>query len=286
VVRFTKMQGLGNDYLLIDAMESKLPPDATLSRLAKVLSDRHFGVGADGIILVLPSRVADFRMRIFNADGSEAEMCGNGVRLFARYVYERGYTREKDMEVETLAGIVRPRLRLRGGAVEEVRVDMGEPRLRRSAIPMKGPDSPQVVNEPLRAAGRRFRITAVSMGNPHCVIFVDDVARAPVAEVGPAIENHDLFPQRTNVEFVQVVGPGDIRMRVWERGAGETLACGTGASAAVVAAVLNGLSTRKATVRLEGGNLKVHWSPEDGHVFTEGPAVEVFSGETRLDEQI
>jgi len=283
MIQFTKMQGLGNDYLLIDAMKGA-PAEGKLPALARALCDRHFGVGADGLILVLPSRAADFKMRIFNADGSEAEMCGNGVRLFARFVYERGYTRETDLEIETLAGLIRPRLRLRAGKVAGVRVDMGPPRLSRSAIPMKGPDQPRVVNEPLRVGGRRHSITAVSMGNPHCVLFVDDVDRFPVAQVGPAIENHDVFPRRTNVEFVQVVGSGEIKMRVWERGAGETLACGTGASASLVAAVLNGLSPRKATLHLRGGDLKVSWNPEDDHVFTEGPAVEVCTGESRLDE--
>ena len=285
MIHFTKMHGLGNDYLVVDAMQES-PSESKLSALAKALSDRHFGVGADGLILVLPSRAADFRMRIFNSDGSEAEMCGNGIRLFAKFVYERGHTKAKDLEVETLAGIVRPRLRVRGGRVTGVRVDMGEPRLARSEIPMKGTDQEQVVNERLRVGGRRFQITAVSMGNPHCVMFVEDVDRARVGEIGPAIERHDLFPKRTNVEFAQVVGDGHIRMRVWERGAGETLACGTGASAMLVAAVLNGLSPRKAVVHLRGGDLKVNWNRENNHVFIEGPAAEVFTGETRLDEEL
>jgi diaminopimelate epimerase len=279
------MHGLGNDYLVVDAMQES-PSESKLSALAKALSDRHFGVGADGLILVLPSRAADFRMRIFNSDGSEAEMCGNGIRLFAKFVYERGHTKAKDLEVETLAGIVRPRLRVRGGRVTSVRVDMGEPRLARSEIPMKGTDEAQVVNERLRVGGRRYQITAVSMGNPHCVMFVEEVDRARVGEIGPAIERHDLFPRRTNVEFAQVVGDGEIKMRVWERGAGETLACGTGASAVLVAAVLNGLSSRKAVVHLRGGDLKVNWNREDNHVFIEGPAAEVFTGETRLDEEL
>jgi len=285
MIEFTKMHGLGNDFVLVDAMQAA-PAEEKLPDLAKALCDRRFGVGADGLILVLPSRAADFRMRILNADGSEAEMCGNGIRAFAKFVYERGYTREREMEVETLAGIVRPRLRLRGGKVGHVRVDMGEPRLARSEIPMKGADQERVVGERLRVGGQRHEITAVSMGNPHCVLFVEDVERTKVEEIGPAIERHDLFPRRTNVEFVQVVGDGEMRMRVWERGAGETLACGTGASAAVVAAVLNGLSARKATVHLRGGDLKVSWNPEDNHVFIEGPAAEVFTGETRLDEEL
>jgi len=285
MISFTKMHGLGNDYLMLDAM-SGAPPEAKLPLLARAMCDRHFGIGADGIILVLPSRAADFTMRIFNADGSEAEMCGNGIRLFAKLVYERRYTRERELAVETLAGIIRPRLRVHGGRVTRVRVDMGEPRLRRSEIPMKGKDQPQVLKQRLRVSGTRYEITAVSMGNPHCVIFVNDVERVKLDEIGPAIERHDLFPRRTNVEFAQILGDGEIKMRVWERGAGETLACGTGASAAVVVAVLNELTSRRVTVRLRGGDLKVSWNPEDNHVFTEGPAVEVCTGETRLDERL
>jgi diaminopimelate epimerase len=285
MIHFTKMHGLGNDYLVVDAMQ-KSPPEAKLSAIAKALSDRHFGVGSDGLILVLPSRAADFKMRIFNSDGSEAEMCGNGIRLFAKFVYERGLTRERELQVETLAGLIRPHLRVRDGKVTSVRVDMGMPRLTRSEIPMKGPDQPRVVDERLRVGGRRYSITALSMGNPHCVLFVEDVDRAKVEEIGPAIEHHDLFPRRTNVEFAQIVDDGEIKMRVWERGAGETLACGTGASAALVAAVLNGLSPRRATMHLRGGDLKVNWSPDDDHVFIDGPAAEVCTGETRLDESL
>jgi len=285
MVKFVKMHGLGNDYVVIDAMQ-KAPPEDKLPALARVLSDRHLGVGSDGLILVLPSRAADFMMRILNSDGSEAEMCGNGIRLFAKFVYEHGYTRERDLQVETLAGIIRPRLRVREGEVVSVKVDMGAPRLNRSQIPMKGPDQLRVVDERLRVGGRRYSITAVSMGNPHCVLFVEDVDRARVEEIGSAIEHHDFFPRRTNVEFAQIVGEGEIKMRVWERGVGETLACGTGASAALVAAVLNGFSPRKATMHLRGGDLRVSWNPEDDHVFIEGPAAEVFIGETRLDEAL
>ncbi len=285
MIRFTKMHGLGNDYLVVEAMHSQ-PEEAKLAALARALSDRHFGIGSDGLILVLPSRVGDFRMRIFNSDGSEAEMCGNGVRLFAKYVYERGLTQAKELEIETLAGIIRPALRVKGGEVVRVRVDMGEPRLRRSQIPMKGKEAPQVVGEKLRVNGQRFEITAVSMGNPHCVVFVEDVERTAVEKLGPAIERHEAFPRRTNVEFAQIVSDSQIKMRVWERGAGETLACGTGASATLVAAVLNGLAQRKAVVNLRGGDLQVHWRTEDNHVFIEGPAAEVCTGETRLDERL
>jgi diaminopimelate epimerase len=286
MIKFTKMHGLGNDYLLIDAMTEAPPPENRLSAIARAMSDRHFGIGADGIILVQTSRVADFRMRILNSDGSEAEMCGNGVRLFARFVFERGYIRERDMEIETGAGIIRPHLRLRGGKVSGVRVDMGEPRLRRSEIPMKGADQERVVGERLRVAGRRYDFTAVSMGNPHCVIFVDDVGKVKMEEIGPAIEHHELFPRRTNVEFAHVIAEAEIEMRVWERGAGETLACGTGSSATLVAAVLNERSSRKVTMHLPGGDLRVSWNREDNHVFIEGPAEEICTGETRLDETV
>ena len=285
MIKFTKMHGLGNDYVVIDALK-QAPPEGKLAALAKALSDRHFGIGSDGLILVLPSRAAHFRMRIFNSDGSEAEMCGNGMRLFAKFVYERNYTRERELEVETLAGIIRPHLRVRNGKVTGVQVDMGAPRLARSDIPMKGPDQPRVVGERLRVGGQRYSVTAVSMGNPHCVLFVEDVERAKVEVIGPAIERHDLFPRRTNVEFAQIVASGEIRMRVWERGAGETLACGTGAAATLVAAVLNGLSPRKARVHLRGGDLQASWNPENDHVFIEGPAAEVFTGETGLDESL
>jgi len=276
-LRFTKMHGLGNDYIFVNGLSERLPR-ISLPGLARALSDRHFGIGADGLILVLPSRSAQFRMQVFNADGSEAEMCGNGIRMFARYVYEHGLTRDRELAVETLAGVIRPRLMVRGGRVASVRVDMGEPRLERSEIPMRGKPG-RVIGEALRVDGERYEVTAVSMGNPHCVIFVKEVAEFPVARVGPAIERHRAFPRRTNVEFVQVLGRSALRMRVWERGAGETLACGTGACATLVAAVLNGKADRKATVHLPGGDLKIEWRESDNHVYMTGPAEEVFCGE-------
>ncbi|HUT73219.1 MAG TPA: diaminopimelate epimerase [Armatimonadota bacterium] len=277
-MRFTKMHGLGNDYVVIDGVSRALEiPEQSLPRLAREMSGRHFGIGSDGIILVLPSKAAHFRMRIFNPDGSEAEMCGNGMRIFARYVYDHKLTDRRELEIETLAGIIRPRLQLRAGKVTAVTVDMGVPRLERKEIPMKGKGG-RPLRERLRVLGERFEATCVSMGNPHCVIFVEDVDKFPVERLGPAIERHDLFPRRTNVEFVQVVGPAELRMRVWERGAGETLACGTGAAAALVAAHLTGRSGRKAVIHLRGGDLRVSWNPDD-HVFITGPAEEVFAGE-------
>jgi len=277
-VRFTKLHGLGNDYIYINTFTEDLS-GYDLPSLAQVLSDRNFGVGGDGIILVMPSTDADFRMRIFNADGSEAEMCGNGVRAFAKYVYEHGLTSNTSLRVETKAGIVRPQLQVEDGRVSSVRVDMGQPRLQRREIPMLGtpPDQP-VIEQPLEAADETFLVTCVSMGNPHCVIFVDDVDNFPVDEVGPAVENHPLFPNRTNVEFVTVMDRKHMQMRVWERGAGETLACGTGASAACVAGALTGRTERAVRVSLLGGALHIEWAADD-HVFLAGPAAEVFSGE-------
>ncbi len=282
-LRFTKMHGLGNDYVYLDGHSEDLT-QYDLTELAKLVSDRHFGVGSDGLILVLPSEQADFRMRIFNPDGSEAEMCGNGIRAFAKYVYEHGLTHKADLIVHTGAGLIHPVLTVEAGRVVSVRVDMGEPRLARSEIPMAGEPADQaVVNEALQVAGETIHVTCVSMGNPHCVIFVEDVAEAPVAELGPQVENHAAFPARTNVEFVQVVDRDYVKMRVWERGAGETLACGTGASATLVACVLNDLTDRSAQVQLVGGSLEIEWAEND-HVYMTGPAAEVFTGE--LSEEL
>jgi diaminopimelate epimerase len=240
------------------------------------MCDRHFGVGADGVILVLPSRRADVRMRIFNSDGSEAEMCGNGIRGLSKYVYERNLVRKRVLRVETKAGIKTLANTVRRGRVCSVRVDMGEPGLDRSQVPMKGPLG-RVVEEPFFLDGAEFRITALSMGNPHCVVFVNDVEGFPVAEIGPRIENHPVFPNRTNVEFVQVVNSRELMVRTWERGAGETLACGTGASAVCVAGVLTSRSQRKVRIHLRGGTLDVEWSA-DGRVYLTGPVAEVFEG--------
>lgn len=277
-IPFTKMHGLGNDYVFVDLYRSGsegLPFDPV--SLSQEVSDRHFGIGSDGLILILPSETADFRMRIFNADGSEGEMCGNGIRCFAKYVYEQGYTRSTTFSVETGAGIIVPEVLAEGGRVRGVRVDMGEPRTRRCDIPMEGPPANQVIEELLEAGGNLYRVTAVSMGNPHCVIFVEDLEEADVAGIGPVIENHPAFPRRTNVEFVQVKGPCELEMRVWERGSGITLACGTGACASLVAAVLTGRASRRARVHLPGGDLDIEWA-DDGHVYMTGPAVEVFRG--------
>lgn len=277
------MHGLGNDYVYLDGHSEDLTK-YDLTELAKLVTDRHLGVGSDGLILVLPSEQADFRMRIFNPDGSEAEMCGNGIRAFAKYVYEHGLTDKTDLIVHTGAGLIHPVMTLEAGRVVSVRVDMREPRLARSEIPMTGEPADQpVVNEALEVADQSIHVTCVSMGNPHCVTFVEDWEEAPVTELGPQLENHAAFPARTNVEFVQVVDRGQVKMRVWERGAGETLACGTGASATLVACVLNDLTDRAARVDLLGGSLDIEWG-EDEHVYMTGPAAEVFSGE--LSEEL
>lgn len=281
-MRFTKLHGLGNDYIYIDAISRDLSA-YDLPALSRVLSDRNFGIGGDGIILVSPSEIADFAMRIYNSDGSEAEMCGNGMRAFAKFVYEHGLTEKTSLEVETYAGIIKPVLTVEDGKVTLIRVDLGEPRLARSEIPMAGEPADQpVIAEPLQVNGHDLKITCVSMGNPHCVVFVDDADSFPVRELGPVIECHPLFPRKTNVEFASIDDRRNIQMRVWERGAGVTLACGTGASATVVAAVLNDLADRTARVSLLGGDLFIEWA-EDNHVFLTGPADEAFSGEVHPD---
>jgi len=283
VTEFTKLHGLGNDYIYLNAFTGQIE-EYDLAKLAQILSDRHFGVGGDGIILIMPSEIADFRMRIFNSDGSEAEMCGNGIRGLVKYVYEQGMTDKTTITVETGAGLLRVALTIQDETVVAATVDMGPPHLNRCEIPMLGePANEPVIDQPLEVNGHRFNITCVSMGNPHCVIFVDDVDHFTVDEIGPLIENHELFPERVNVEFATVLDRAHIKMRVWERGAGETLACGTGASASVVAAVLTDRTNRQVQVELRGGPLRIEWL-EDEHVFMTGPVTEVFTGE--LNEQL
>ena len=273
-MKFTKWQGIGNDFVIVDGVRETIDDYASK---AIEICDRHFGVGADGLVIVLPSDVADFRMRIFNSDGSEAEMCGNVTRCFARFVYENGLTNKTELTIETLAGIIKPRLIFDNGVVTSVCVDMGEPRLKRGEIPMLGDLEAQAVAVPLLVGDSTYSVTCVSMGNPHCIIFVDDVENLDLAEFGRPIEVHPAFPRKTNVEFVQVVDRQTLRMRVWERGAGVTLACGTGACAVLVAAVLNDKTYRKAVLKLDGGELLLEWR-DDNHVYKTGPAVEVFRG--------
>ena len=279
-MKFTKMHGLGNDFILVDCFRDNLPGD--YSEIARRLCDRHFGVGADGLILILPSETADIRMRIFNSDGSEPEMCGNGIRCFARYVYENNIVRETTIRIETLAGIIVPELILEGERVRSVKVDMGEPQLERALIPMQGPPG-KVVDEPVSVDGTTYNVTCVSMGNPHCVIFVPDAGKVPITDIGPRLETHPLFPRKTNVEFIQILSKNEVDMRVWERGVGETLACGTGACAAGVACILNNLTAKKITVHLVCGDLVIEWA-DNNHVYMTGPAEHVFRGEVQLPD--
>jgi len=280
-MRFTKMHGAGNDYIYVDCFEEPLP--AVPAELARRLSDRHFGIGGDGLILICPSRLADARMRMFNADGSEAEMCGNGVRCVAKYVYDHGICKKQTPKIETRAGVLTLNLEVAEGRVRRVLVDMGEPILLPGKIPTTLPANPLLVGSPvadvdLNVGAEKLKVACVSMGNPHCVTFVDDLTDYWVLEVGPRIEIDPHFPHRVNAEFVEVLSPAEVRMRVWERGSGETMACGTGACAVCVAGALLGRTERKIIAHLPGGDLDLHWA-DDNHVYLTGPAVEVFSGE-------
>jgi len=280
-MEFAKMHGLGNDFVVVDCI-SQAGLEEVVTSQVRLLCDRHFGVGADGVILVLPSEKADARMRIFNPDGSEAEMCGNGVRCFAKLLYERGLVSKRSLTIETMAGIVKPSLRVERGNVKEVLVDMGPPGLTREDVPMTGANgNGKVVGEKIETTEGPVTVTCLSMGNPHCVVFVPRVEEYPVNKLGPLLESHLAFPQRTNVEFVTPESEGRLRVRVWERGVGETLACGTGACAAAVAGVLNGLSARQVTISLAGGHLSVYWR-EDNRVLLTGPAEHLFDGEINL----
>ncbi|WP_145053991.1 diaminopimelate epimerase [Lignipirellula cremea] len=275
-MRFTKMQGAGNDYVYVDCFQEPVPSDP--AALARSIADRHFGVGGDGLILIRPSEQADARMQMFNADGSEAEMCGNGLRCVAKFVYDHGISRRDQLRLETKAGVLSVKVEAANGKVERVQVDMGEPILAAEKIPTTLPGDP-VVNSPLTVAGQEFLATCVSMGNPHCVIYTDCADDNLVLGVGPQIETGPWFPARTNVEFIEVLSPTEVRQRTWERGSGETLACGTGASAVCVAGVLTGRTERRLTVHLLGGDLELFWNETDNHVYMTGPAVEVFSGD-------
>ena len=280
-MHFTKMQGAGNDYVYVDCFGQPVPDDP--AELARRVSDRHFGIGGDGLILICPSQVADARMRMFNADGSEAEMCGNGVRCLAKYVYDHGLNRKETLSVETGAGVLALDLEVVDGRVGRVRVDMGEPILQSEQIPTTLPGNPLFEGSPvvavdLMVGGEELQVACVSMGNPHCVTFVDQLTDRWVLEIGPRIETDPHFPNRINAEFVEVISPAEVRVRVWERGSGETLACGTGACAVCVAGVLAERTGRKILAHLPGGDLELHWA-DDNHVHMTGPAVEVFSGE-------
>ena len=278
-MQFTKYTGLGNDFVLLDGKTAREVQDPCA--LAQKICDRHFGVGADGLVLLLPSQQADMRMQIINSDGSEAEMCGNATRCVALHLYRRGIVRQKQIALETLAGIIRTDII--DEAAGMVRVDMGMPRLTRGEIPMTGISGDRAVNVPLRACGTEFCGTAVSMGNPHFVVFVENAEKAPIDQWGPALETHEAFPRKTNVEFVQVLNDRTVRMRVWERGAGITKACGTGACATTVACVLNRKTGDPITVKLDGGDLLIEW-PIAKNIFMTGPAAEVFTGDYKGGE--
>jgi len=280
-MQFVKMHGLGNDFIIAREDQPDLKPEH-YANLAVKLCDRNFGIGADGLVIIGRDPHHDIFMRIFNPDGSEPEMCGNAIRCVARYAWDVGLVFSPRISVRTLAGPRYPELILEEGRVISVRVDMGEPILERSLIPMLGEPGP-VIGEELTTPAGCFRITAVSMGNPHCVIFVDDFARVKLSELGPVIESYPLFPSKTNVEFVKIESKERISMRVWERGAGETLACGTGACASLVASFLNGFTDRQARVCLQGGELFIEWSAADNHVYMTGEATLVFTGQISLD---
>lgn len=274
MIKFTKMQGLGNDYVYMDAIHQKLENE---SSLAQFVSNRHFGIGSDGLILICKSDVADFKMRMFNSDGSEAEMCGNGIRCVGKFVYDKGLTDKTTVTIETLAGIKTLELNTKEGKVETVKVDMGEPILTPKEIPVISDEEP-VKNLMLEAEGRKFKITCVSMGNPHAITEVEDTEKFDVEKYGKVLEVDKAFPNKTNVEFIQIVDKNHVKMRVWERGAGETLACGTGACATAVACYLNGKTDRNVEVELLGGKLYIEWNEENNHIYMTGPAVTVFEG--------
>lgn len=283
-MKFTKMHGCGNDYVYVNCFSETVDNPG---EVAKVVSDRHFGIGSDGLILIRPSTVADFEMAMYNADGSRGEMCGNGIRCVAKYVYDFGLTDKTSISVETLAGIKYLDLTVENGKVEKVRVNMGAPILNPVEIPVDPALFPEaedaVIAQPLMVDGNEYQVTCVSMGNPHDVIFMDEDVRAlDLEKIGPAFENHPAFPKRTNTEFVNVIDETHLRMRVWERGSGETLACGTGTCATVVAAILNGLTKDAVDVELLGGSLHIEWDRETDLVYMTGPATVVYTGEIEL----
>lgn len=280
MINFTKMHGLGNDYVYIDC--TKKQDFDNISELAKFVSNRHFGIGSDGLILICNSNVADFKMRMFNYDGTEAEMCGNGIRCVGKFVYDKGLTQKKEITVETLAGIKVLQLNVVNGEVQTVRVDMGEPIFSPKEIPVISEENP-VKNLKISVEDREFIFTCVSMGNPHAITLVDNTSDFEIEKYGPILEKHEYFPRRINVEFIEVIDKNNIKMRVWERGAGETLACGTGACATLVACAINGYTNRKANVELLGGKLQIDWNENDNHVYMTGPATTVFEGTIKVD---
>lgn len=281
-MKFTKMHGCGNDYVYINGFTEKIEDDKK-PVLAQKISDRHFGVGSDGVIFINPSSEADFEMEMYNADGSRAEMCGNGIRCVAKYVYDKGLTDKKEISIVSASAIKYLTLFTKDGAVEKVRVNMGKPKLLGKEIPVLDKNGEitekQMISEPIEVEGKEYHMTCVSMGNPHAVVFMEEVQNLDIESIGPKFENHPRFPQRTNTEFVKVLDQNTVEMRVWERGAGETLACGTGCCATLVACVLNGLTGCHITVKLLGGELEIEWDRETDLIYMTGPATTVFEGE-------
>lgn len=277
-MKFTKMHGISNDYIYINGATEKIynPSDVAIK-----LSDRHTGIGSDGIVMILPSKTCDFRMRMFNSDGSEAEMCGNASRCVGKYVYDKGLTKKTKVSLETLAGKKILNLHVVDGKVDMVTVDMGEPILRGVDIPTIF-DLPTVVSQPIVVSGKKILTTCVSMGNPHSVVYVEDVDSLDLEKIGPSYECHPAFPHKTNTEFVEIISRNEVKMRVWERGAGETMACGTGACAVAVASVLNGFTDRDVRVKLRGGDLQIKWDDDDNHVYMTGPATTVYEGDVEI----
>ena len=279
-MKFTKMHGLGNDYVYVNCFEEKIdnPP-----AVARFVSDRHIGIGSDGLIMINPSKTADFEMEMYNADGSRGEMCGNGIRCVAKYVYDYGLTDKTQISVETHGGIKYLDLTVEDGKVSLVKVDMGKPKLEADLIPIIS-EREQVIDEPIEVDGKEYHMTGVSMGNPHAVIYVDDVKGLDLEKIGPKFENHERFPKRINTEFVHCIDRQTVEMRVWERGSGETLACGTGACAVAVSSILNNLTDTQVTVKLLGGDLQIEWDREKDRVFMTGPATVVFDGVIDITE--
>ncbi len=277
-MKFTKMQGIGNDYVYVNCFRETVEnPGAVAAKI----SDRHFGIGSDGLILIRPSKIADFWMDMYNSDGSQGAMCGNGIRCVAKYVYDYGLTDRTKIRVETKSGVKELEMTVENGKVSLVKVDMGAPVLRPEKIPVVF-DGDKMVDQEIAVGGRTWRATCVSMGNPHCVVPVEDVDGFPIEEIGPLFEHHECFPDRVNTEFIRVIDRNTVQMRVWERGSGETWACGTGACAVAVACILNGWTSREVTVKLRGGNLRICWDEEKDTVFMTGPAETVFEGEIEL----
>lgn len=277
MMKFTKMHGLGNDYVYMDCTKSGVPNN--VSDLAQFVSNRHFGVGSDGLILICASDTCDFKMKMYNADGSEAQMCGNGIRCVGKFVYDKGLTNKTNITVETLAGVKVLQLNIKNGKVETVKVDMGEPILEAIKIPVIADEKEVVKNLKITALDKEFKFTCVSMGNPHAITIIEDVDSFNVEKYGSILEIDRHFPEKANIEFIQIIDRNTVKMRVWERGSGETFACGTGACATTVACILNGFIEDEVTVKLLGGDLNIKWNKEDNHIYMTGPATTVFEGE-------